>query len=1115
MKYGKQLWILGLFMLLLVGCLGGRVDLGGYEVSGQVTNDQGMGVAGVTVVITGETAQTVETDSTGRWSAMVQGSVRVRPMLGESIFAPQERILTQSKGDVHFALQTKIIPEGNPSIALTVQTLQMDRMQVQAIGVREITGISGASAFAIVSEEGTEVVVKGLSGLGYGFSLHHEAVLVVLDGANKVLAETTLPHGNYRSVLPLVSTTRIVEEVEKEVVPQTGGGFLASGYVENREYVEERIPLHLVDGGAIGDFPSGFIVINDIAVELDYAFAEEVHFNVLLDGKFAEVGYSYDDLHLYIKLPGLPDLIDAKTGLAVSEEEKDRVLAEVRLLYDAQYPEGSPMVHAWATVSVRVLAVGPSTIFRVWVYSVEGVDGAEGFTILDPENPATAFGYEMARTTLEDTMPVYILGTGGSVLYTLTMEKTGDGSVTPAEGQHAFREGETVPLQAVPGQGYDFLHWLITAGSLDDPNNPHTTFTMPGEDVRVTAVFLDSEHRDQDWDAGCSNWTAETNGGGVGITEDRWDFSVVRSGAVIDFRFNAFRIPDRFWIYYNGDLVLETGWRGNASYDGNPLYPGGIAGPGQGEVLAAFTKVEGVDYFTVRVEGAESNTEWNYQLRCRLEGVEYTLTMEKTGQGTITPVEGDHIYAEGTVVNVSAQPASGWEFVRWEGDVTEPNSSQVIMDGNKTVRAVFEETNPNPGVVLYGNFGLTVEVFADQSDWDQIVLDLFGPDYRVADWNDLKGFYANGGDLLALYDGLGLTEHGNSAYVTRNGNRIHSGGRYYFASRHEHNRPPHYAAHDHINNYQISLGSWWGSNYIMAIRRSETSTPGEQTSHTAGGVGFNMRLAPAATFPTGIEGIPDDERDERWEPLPGTDTVEVPFWIAETQVTYELWYTVRQWGLNNGYTFQNAGREGSHGSDGQAPTSKRNEPVTRVSWKDGIVWANALSEMLGYNPVYTYQGNVIRDSRKEPACDKAVQKNTNGFRLPTSFEWELAARYKGNDRSHRAISRGGLWWTRGNYASGATADYNNASATQEVAWYSANSGSTTKDVGLKRANGLGVYDMSGNVWEWCFTEDGCCRVVRGGSWDGTASGLRVGNVNSINPDFVDVSLGLRLARTHF
>lgn len=77
-----------------------------------------------------------------------------------------------------------------------------------------------------------------------------------------------------------------------------------------------------------------------------------------------------------------------------------------------------------------------------------------------------------------------------------------------------------------------------------------------------------------------------------------------------------------------------------------------------------------------------------------------------------------------------------------------------------------------------------------------------------------------------------------------------------------------------------------------------------------------------------------------------------------------------------------------------------------------------------------------------------------------SGNWRLGIR--ASDSTHEAIERDGLWWTPGSYASGATADYSNAAATQEVGWYSENSSNGTKAVGLKQANGLDVYDMSGN-----------------------------------------------------
>lgn len=142
----------------------------------------------------------------------------------------------------------------------------------------------------------------------------------------------------------------------------------------------------------------------------------------------------------------------------------------------------------------------------------------------------------------------------------------------------------------------------------------------------------------------------------------------------------------------------------------------------------------------------------------------------------------------------------------------------------------------------------------------------------------------------------------------------------------------------------------------------------------------------------------------------------------------------------------------------------------------------------------------------------------DGFRLPTSMEWELAARYKGSNSSYGAMefpAGSGNYWTPGNYASGATDDYTNEEATRLVAWYNVNSDDKTQDVGRKEANYLGVYDMSGNEWEWCFTQRGPDRVGRGGRWDCEAQSLQVGSSDARAPSGQYGSMGLRLVRTHF
>ncbi|MBW6484395.1 MAG: hypothetical protein K0B10_15235 [Vicingaceae bacterium] len=123
------------------------------------------------------------------------------------------------------------------------------------------------------------------------------------------------------------------------------------------------------------------------------------------------------------------------------------------------------------------------------------------------------------------------------------------------------------------------------------------------------------------------------------------------------------------------------------------------------------------------------------------------------------------------------------------------------------------------GGQVYNNFSITADVHEFNSNWDNIVLSEFGNDYRVADWNDLVSFYNSGGDLLGLFDALGLTEYNSSACVYRNGLQFYSSTRAYFASRHEHNRPPSYLAHENINNYLISLGSWYGARKIMVIKK--------------------------------------------------------------------------------------------------------------------------------------------------------------------------------------------------------------------------------------------------------------------------------------------------------
>jgi len=223
--------------------------------------------------------------------------------------------------------------------------------------------------------------------------------------------------------------------------------------------------------------------------------------------------------------------------------------------------------------------------------------------------------------------------------------------------------------------------------------------------------------------------------------------------------------------------------------------------------------------------------------------------------------------------------------------------------------------------------------------------------------------------------------------------------------------------------------------------------------------------------PTGEAGRSNDETQH-------SVTLTTDFWMAESEVTQRQYRNLM----------------------GSSPSYFKGDelPVESVSWFEAVEYCNALSVKEKLTPCYQISGTTV---------GWADGVKCSGYRLPTEAEWEYAAR------------------------SPATTVYAGSDSVDGVAWFDANSGSTTHAVKTKTANGRGLYDLSGNVWEWVWDgyqgnyealpstdpigpSTSAYRVIRGGSWYSSASSARVARRYVFAPTDRGDTFGFRFVRSN-
>ncbi|MBT3381406.1 MAG: formylglycine-generating enzyme family protein [Lentisphaerae bacterium] len=650
-------------------------------------------------------------------------------------------------------------------------------------------------------------------------------------------------------------------------------------------------------------------------------------------------------------------------------------------------------------------------------------------------------------------------------IYTLTVENgTGDGQYEP---------GTAVTVAAdTPPAGHHFAGWAAPggAGTFTDASLPSTTYTTSANDVTVTGTYaINTYALDVASDHGTPTPAVDSH------TYD-WGTDITCSVTSPE--------EDGTTRY------VCSGWTGT----------GNVPAAGTALTTGNLTITEG------------SSITWNWD-------TEYWLDTEVIGNGAVDVA--DDWKPANASVTIAATPAANHHFTGWSGAVEGAtiNGTQitVTMSEARAITASFAIdtydvtfhagahgvlAGGNPDVVFTVNHGdpapvapaVTPDATYEFIDWSPVLPGIvtatvattahYALDYHDAD-------YLTGGDwkidplevtrLIEFYKANGYHSDPNSADGFAPGPGDQSGA---------------------MHSADYLSGGNWKIDPQEVTRVIEFYKANAYHWDDSAADGYAQGEPPPPAEFALIEAGTNSGTDPDF----GTYSLTVDtFYMAKTEVPKAKWDDVRAWGLTNGYTDLPEG--GGEGPD---------HPVQEVSWSDVVKWCNARSEMEERTPCYTDSGVVYRTGEGTAgtfgvACDSAV----NGYRLPTDIEWEYAAR--GGLSGKRFPWGDTITHSQANYLSDEDFDYDVSLTRGHHPTYDDGTVPYTSPVGSFPANGYGLHDVTGNVWEWCWDwypgYVGSLRVYRGGGWNRNATGCRVASNDGYGPTLDYDSVGFRVCST--